>query len=114
MPDKSVCDPKTEKGAVIQYLDRSDGYKECHVIGRYDPKVDDLDYSLIDERDPTKGVIMTYPLGEKCPDGALRQASIEVRCSNVDSSIDSAYEPAKCHYHMQMDSYYGCPTVRHM
>ena len=111
MPDKAVCDPKTEKGAVIQYLDRSDGYRECHVIGRYDPKTDDLDYRLIDERDPTKGVIMTYPLGEQCPKGNNRLASIEVQCANVDMTIDAAFEPESCHYHMQMKSYYGCPTV---
>mmetsp|Transcript_21421 Transcript_21421/g.31021 ORF Transcript_21421/g.31021 Transcript_21421/m.31021 type:complete len:303 (+) Transcript_21421:130-1038(+) len=110
MPSSDVCDPTTEKGAVIQFLDRTnDDYKECHVIGRYDSSKDDLDYNLLDERNPTKGVSMTYPLGEMCPNGAFRSATIDVVCDNVDSVIESALEPDVCNYHMVMRSYYGCP-----
>jgi hypothetical protein len=111
MPSSDVCDPITENGAVIQYLDRADGYKECHVIGRYDSKKDDLSYKLLDERNPTLGVTMTYPLGEECPQGAFRSASIDVKCDNVDFVVESAQEPSTCQYHMVMRSYHGCPTV---
>jgi hypothetical protein len=111
MPSSAVCDPATKSGAVIQYLDRADGYKECHVIGRYDKTKDDLSYQLLDERNPTKGIAMTYPLGEECPGGTFRSATIDVLCDNVDFVIDSAQEPNTCDYHMVMRSYHGCPKV---
>lgn len=111
MPASTVCDPTTKSGAVIQYLDRSDGYKECHVIGRYDKTKDDLSYKLLDEKNPTKGVSMKYPLGEECPGGSFRSATIDVICDNVDYVIDSALEPETCDYHMVMRSYHGCPKV---
>jgi len=62
-PDKTVCDESVEQGAVLQYIDRVDGYKECHVIGRYDASNDDLFFNLLSERNPALGVSMTYPLG---------------------------------------------------
>ena len=65
-PDKSVCDESVEQGAVLQYIDRADGYKECHVIGRYDASNDDLFYNLLSEKNPALGVSMTYPMGRCC------------------------------------------------
>jgi hypothetical protein len=50
-----VCN-SNQVGAALQYIDREDGYKECHVIGYYDQNRDDTHYSLIDQYDPTKGV----------------------------------------------------------
>lgn len=108
-PDKTVCDESVEQGAVLQYIDRVDGYKECHVIGRYDASNDDMFYSLLSEKNPALGISMTYPKGESCPNGALRSATIDVKCSNVEVLIDSAQEPEGCQYHMVMESYYGCP-----
>ena len=110
MPSSSVCEP-SKVGSVIQYLDRSDGYKECHVIGRYDSTKDDLLYKPLDEKNPIKGISMTYPLGEECPNGKFRSATIDVICENVDYVIDSAQEPSNCEYHLVMRSYHGCPTV---
>lgn len=108
-PDKTVCDESVEQGAVLQYIDRSDGFKACHVIGRYDATNDDLYYKLLSEKNPALGVSMTYPLGESCPSGVLRSATIDVKCSNVEALINSAQEPESCQYHMVMESYYGCP-----
>lgn len=108
-PDKSVCDDSVEQGAVLQYIDRADGYKECHVIGRYDASNDDMLYKLLSEKNPALGVSMTYPLGESCPSGALRSATIDVKCANVEAVIDSAQEPESCQYHLVMESYHGCP-----
>jgi hypothetical protein len=106
-----VCDPVKYHGAAIQYLDRSDGYKECHVIGRYDSTQDDIHYKLIDEKNPVFGISMTYPMGESCPNDKLRSATIDVECANVDFAIVSTQEPEVCAYHMQVRSYHGCPTV---
>lgn len=108
----TACDPNVvTNGAAVQYLDRlSDGYKECHVIGRYDSTHDDIHYKILDERNPAYGVSMKYPLGESCPDGTQRSATIDVICDNVKSVIDSAQEPTACEYHMVMKSYHGCPT----
>lgn len=107
-----ICDAKSQEGAVIQYLHRqSDDYKECHVIGRYDKNNDDIHYRQLSESNPALGVSMTYPLGEQCPSGQLRSATIDVYCANIEHAIDNAQEPDTCAYHMVMRSYYGCPTV---
>lgn len=110
MPPADVCN-SDQRGAAIQYLDRkSDGYKECHVIGRYSEKMEANEFSLLASHDPSQGVSMMYPYGEKCPNGMLRSATIDVMCDNVEMVIDSAQEPSKCQYHMVMRSWYGCPT----
>jgi len=105
-----ICDPKIQIGAAIQYLNRSDGYKECNVIGKYDANKDDTHFSLLDEKDPSKGLSINYASGDKCPTGQLRSATIDITCDNVKKIILSALEPTKCAYHMTMKSYYGCPT----
>ena len=100
-----------QRGAAIQYLNRaSDGYTECHVIGRYDPGNENSEFALLEAHNPAAGVSMTYPLGEKCPNGVLRSATIDVQCANVKYEIDSALEPTKCQYHMVMKSWHGCPV----
>ena len=99
------------KGVAFQYMDYAE-YSDCYVIGKYDPANDDLAYKLLDEKDPTKGVSLTYALGDKCVSNSrMRSATIDVQCANVASEIVSAQEPDKCEYHMIMKSYYGCPTV---
>lgn len=108
---KTVCSD-IQMGSAIQYIDRSDGYKECNVIGHYDPERDDTYFSLLDAKDPSKGVAMTYQYGQKCPSGKLRTATINVQCANVKYVEDSANEPTECDYHVTMRSMYGCPTVR--
>ena len=102
-----ICGGK--RGAAMQYLNRSDGWHECHVIGRYDASQDDTHYSLLDITDPSKGVSIRYSAGEKCPSGVLRTATIDVSCSDTRVEILSALEPQTCQYHMVMKSYYGCP-----
>ena len=79
-------------------------------MGRYNADNDDLSYALLDSRDPTKGVSITYPKGEKCSSGALRSTTLDVQCANTKSTIISAQEPHVCQYHFVMESYHGCPT----
>lgn len=100
-----------QRGAAIQFINRkSDGYTECHVIGRYDSGNENSEFALLEAHNPAAGVSMTYPLGEKCPGGILRSATIDVQCANVKVEVDSAQEPTKCQYHMVMRSWHGCPT----
>lgn len=88
------------------------GFSDCYVIGKYDPANDDLSYTLLDEKDPTKGISMQYASGERCKSvDRLRSVSIDLMCSDVEMKIISAQEPSKCQYHMVVESYYGCPTV---
>lgn len=105
----SIC--KGKDGAAIQYVDRSDGYQECEVIGHYDALRDDTYFSILDERDqdPSRGVSMKYLFGNRCPDGHLRTATIDVECANTEYIVLSALEPETCQYHMTMKSMYGCP-----
>jgi len=103
-----VCS-ELQSGAALQYINRSDGYQECNVIGLYDPLRDDTYFSLLDGRDPSKGVSMKYQFGHKCPSGKLRSATVNIKCADVVSVVESAEEPSKCDYHLVMQSQYGCP-----
>lgn len=109
-------------GVALQYLEMSDGFYDCYIIGRYDPAHDDLYFSMLDPTDPSKGVSMRYPDGEKCtlPGSAggagnsgtrLRSATIDVICDDVALKVESATEPETCEYHMVMRSWHGCPTT---
>ena len=97
----------------IQYLNRSqDGYKECELVGQYDPNYDDIHFKLLDDYDTSKGVSITYGLGDKCGNtNKYRSATIDVMCSNVEVAVESATEPDTCEYHFLMKSYYGCIFV---
>lgn len=97
----------------FQSIYLSDTSYDCYIVGHYDPSMDDLYFSLLDPSDPSKGVSMKYPSGERCHDSAQtqRSATIDVECANTRVSIVSAQEPSHCGYHLVMKSYYGCPKV---
>jgi hypothetical protein len=102
-----------KSGVVLQWATYSEDEYYCYIIGHYDSTQHELKYSLLDIRNPAKGVSISYPAGEKCSstNKKLRTASIDVECANVPSVVVSAQEPNLCEYHLQMKSYYGCPTV---
>lgn len=108
-------------GVAMQYME-VDGFYDCYIIGRYDPAHDDLYFSLLDQHDPSKGVSMRYPDGERCNNvpadqggsatgTKLRSATIDVLCDNVELRVESAQEPEECEYHMVMRSWHGCPKT---
>ena len=85
----------------------------CYILAHYDSSSHILDYSLLDDTDPTKGISISYPSGEPCKTGGIsRSATIDILCDNVEKVVVSAQEPSHCNYHLTMKSYYGCPTVR--
>ena len=113
LPD--TCKDMGKKGVVLQWAvfeDPGDFY--CYIIGHYDKSQHELTYKQLDPADPSKGVSITYPKGEKCSDKdpyVVRSATVDVACANVESVVVSAQEPSLCQYHLVMKSYYGCPTV---
>lgn len=100
-----------QSGSAIQYISRSDGFKECNVIGLYDKNNDDTHFSLLNSNDPSKGISVKYSRGQRCPGGTLRTATIDVVCGHGPTRVESAQEPSKCDYHLVMRSEYGCPLV---
>eukprot|EP01033_Poteriospumella_lacustris_P014062 gene14062-10045_t len=104
------CKAVGMNAAVLQYANYGDGNKACHIVGHYDSKSNELTYNVLDVKDPSKGVSVTYPTGENCDTNTPRSATIDVLCANTPSVIVSAQEPEKCQYHMVMKSYHGCPT----
>lgn len=114
LPDP--CKMMGKNGVVVQYAQYSPTVYYCFILGHFDSKQHELKYNLLDVADPTKGVSVTYPSGERCSEkedsGILRSASIEVQCANVKAIVVSAQEPSKCQYNLVMKSYHGCPTVR--
>lgn len=112
VPD--ACKKLGKSSAVaLQYM-QNPGFDltDCYVIGKYDAANDDLSYKLLDDKDPTKGLSITYAAGDRCNVvGNMRTTTIDVVCDNVDTRIVSALEPSTCEYHLVMKSYHGCPTV---
>ena len=116
------CNLLGKSGVALQsmwFTDSPGGY-DCYVIGTYNPEQDDLVYSLLDPKDPSKGVTMTYPQGDLCQavgtggvtQKVYRSATLDVVCANVPNAVVvSANEPHTCGYHLTVKSYYGCPTV---
>ena len=106
------CVTLGRKGTVLQSAYYDAQHYDCYVIGRYDPTQDDLLFKVYDDKDPSKGVSMTYPAGDKCASfGTQRQATIDILCADTPVAVISAEEPSLCDYHLVMKSYYGCPTV---
>ena len=111
VPD--TCSNMGKSGVALQWINLGKDGSDCYIIGKYDSNKDDLSYKLIDSSDPTKGISMSYPTGEKCDTfGVMRSATIDVQCANTKTTIISAQEPSPCQYHMTMKSVYGCPTVK--
>lgn len=103
-----------KNAVVLQYAQYTPTDYYCFILGHYDSSQQQLNYALLDVKDPSKGVSVAYPPGEKCSEkdaSVLRSATIEVQCANVERLVVSAQEPTKCQYHLVMKSYYGCPTV---
>lgn len=109
----ATCRDMGKSGVVLQWISY-EGYGDyCYILARDDSSL--ITYSLLDSSDPSKGISIAYPKGEKCQDVStskdLRSATIDVKCANVDTQIKFAQEPSMCNYHMEVESYYGCPTV---
>lgn len=108
-----ACSGMGKSGVALQYLQLDGGFSDCYIIGKYDAARDDLHYNLLNPADPSKGVLLTYPHGERCandPTGAMRSTTIEVQCANTKTTVVSAQSPASCQYRLVTKSLYGCPT----
>ncbi len=107
------CKDMGKNGVVLQWASYEKDGDFCYILARDDSSL--ITYSLLDPQDPTKGVSIVYPKGEKCDIGStskeLRSAVVDVQCANVHSVAATVQEPATCNYHLTMQSYYGCPTV---
>jgi len=105
-----ACSKVGKSGVALQYLQLQDA-SDCYIIGRYDATRDDLSFSLLNPNDPSKGVTLSYPTGEKCDvTGIMRSVTLDLQCANTKTTILSAQSPQPCQYRMQMKSWYGCPT----
>lgn len=100
----SQCSEVT--GPAMQFNPDNTTGKQCNVIGRNGA------FSLINEADPTMGIVLTYTGGDQCHHyGAPnRQTSLVLGCANIAIPTPTvANEPEHCHYYVKMDSIYGCP-----
>lgn len=111
-PIPEACDKMGKVGVALQYIYINEKEYDCYVIGKYDPSKDDLSYSLMNAMNPSEGIRMTYPMGERCQlSGTMRSATIDVHCHDTDVEVVSAYATDQCSYHLSMRSYHGCPKV---
>lgn len=108
----SPCKRMGKTGVVLQFAEFAPDDFYCYILGYFDSTQHEVIYSQLDPKDPSKGISVRYPAGEKCTatNKKLRTATIDVECANVMSVIQYAQEPGVCDYHLKMKSYYGCPT----
>jgi len=87
-------------------VDESDDW--CYVAGKYEESSTKL--SLLNQEDPTKGLVLTY-YGTTCPSTQKqRQFKIELQCADRLAAVPtSALEYESCVYTVTMPSVYGCP-----
>lgn len=79
----------------------------CYVVGYYNEAATKT--KLLDESDPTKGIIVTY-LGDFCNGGTQRKTHIHMECADKLNPVPThAYELTGCEYTIYMPSVYGCP-----
>lgn len=105
-----ACTGMGKTGVALQYLQLPD-VSDCYIIGRYDPTKDDSHYKLLDPSDPSKGISMVLPSGERCmPTKTMRTTTIDVECANSKTMVLSANSPGDCAYHLSMKSLLGCPV----
>eukprot|EP01036_Dinobryon_divergens_P022919 gene22919-31223_t len=111
------CTGLGKKGVVLQYAQYGPDSIYCYILGH--SLGGSISYSLLDTKDPSKGVSISYPSGEQCNPsaekgdptaGIKRSVTIDVQCANTKSRTVSAQEPDKCAYKIAMKSFYGCPT----
>jgi len=68
------------------------------------------EWELLDPRDPTRGISMTYPHGDgPCEDGSYRRSTIRIACGNTKFVVEDAFEVALCSYAIHMHSWHACP-----
>lgn len=99
-------------GSLAPAYQVNDVQKTCQVIGR-DAAMST--WALLDDHDPTYGVMMTYVGGKHCndEDETERRFSIGFQCS--DNVGLSEFEHQRvvedaCHYKLQVKSLFGCPV----
>jgi hypothetical protein len=80
----------------------------CYLVGKYEESSTKL--SLLNQEDPTKGLVLTY-YGETCSSThKQRQFRIELQCADRLAAVPtSALEYETCVYTVTMPSVYGCP-----
>jgi hypothetical protein len=110
---QNCIDGGGKTGVVLQWVSYpNNGGDFCYTLA-HDENAK-ITYSLLDPSDPSKGISISYPTGEKCDNqlgsSILRSAVIDVKCANVEHQPMFAQEPSLCAYHMEVESYYGCPT----
>jgi len=110
------CQLMGKSGAIVQAAHNSDTDYYCFILAHFNAHSDQpqVSYRLIDASDPAQGLLLSYPVGDRCSvgSGAKRSAVIEVQCAeDVDQEVVSLREEDQCQYHIVMKSRYGCPMV---
>lgn len=79
----------------------------CYNVGLYDLHTET---KLIDQEDPTKGVVLTY-FGDYCGNHKQRQFHVELECADKLNPVPThALELVGCQYTVNIPSVYGCPV----
>jgi hypothetical protein len=104
-----ACSNVGKSGVALQFLESGDD-SFCFIIGKYDQSHPQM--RLLDSNDPSVGVSLEYPTGEKCATnvkGLMRSTIIDVQCANTPTITLHAVSDKPCQYRLTMKSYYGCP-----
>jgi len=101
-----ACSNVGKNGVALQYLESGqDSF--CYIIGRYDTAHPHM--YLSNPENPSGGVSIEYPTGERCTAGLMRSTIIDVQCSTGPTTTLHAISDKPCEYRLTMKSIHGCP-----
>lgn len=101
------CDPTKSLPASPAYqVQKAD--KKCFRLGSASPG----EFALIDEKDPSKGISLTYRGGENCTVGSFKKErtfTINFNCLTGSEEVQARVEERNCDYTINFNSPAGCP-----
>merc|ERR1711968_48471 len=83
----------------------------CYRLG----SIETQEFSLIDEKNPRKGLEITYSGGQKCSSGMPRRITVHFLCASAYESGEPpsfAWESPTCVYHVVWPTAHACPATR--
>jgi len=108
----NICGPVTDGGSMQECTDASVCQKTPANVRINAGRTESQKFKLISDKNPGKGIIVTYGEGDVCSAGDVRETDIYIYCDKKvsDPVIKPVDEEDHCSYVIKMESKYGCPA----
>ena len=109
-----VCVKEAELSPAVAYQSKNVGHPECFPLGH----LKGCRWELIDDKNPEKGVVVTYTGGARSPCPRDRQISYHFLCTHGSAAFDQGpyevVEAPPCMYNVYWPTHHGCPLNSHV